>query len=64
MRLGWGNLEGDANAFGLTAMGVLWKGGGTRVALDGGIGVGSSEFLSYKSDSVVAGRAGIQVTWK
>jgi hypothetical protein len=66
IRLGWGNLDGDANAFGLSAMGVLCRGclgAGTRVALDAGIGFSSSDFSGY-SESAAAGRAGVQITWK
>jgi hypothetical protein len=67
LRLGWGNFDGDANAFGLSAMGVLCRGcmgRGTRLALDGGIGFSHDTFMSYRSESVVAGRAGVQLTWK
>jgi hypothetical protein len=67
LRLGWGNLDGDANAWGMSAAGVLCRGclgAGTRVALDGGVGFSHSDFMGYRSESVVAGRAGVQVTWK
>jgi hypothetical protein len=67
LRLGWGNLDGDANAWGMSAMGVLCRGcmgAGTRLALDGGIGFSHSDFMGYRSESVVAGRAGVQLTWK
>ena len=67
IRLGWGNLDGDANAFGMSAMGVLCRGcfgAGTRLALDGGVGFSHADFLGYRSESVVAGRAGVQLTWK
>ena len=67
LRLGWGNLDGDANAWGMSAAGVLCRGclgAGTRLALDGGIGFSHSDFMGYRSESVVAGRAGIQMTWK
>ena len=67
LRLGWGNLDGDANAFGMSAMGVLCRGcmgPGTRLALDGGVGFSHSDYQGQRSESVVAGRGGIQLTWK
>jgi hypothetical protein len=67
VRVGWGNFEGDANAFGLSAMGVLCRGcfsQGDRIALDGSIGIGSSDFMSYGDDNVVASRLGVQWTWR
>ena len=51
----------------MSAAGVLCRGcigAGTRLALDGGIGFSHSDFMGYRSESVVAGRAGIQLTWK
>jgi hypothetical protein len=67
VRVGWGNFENDANAFGLSAMGVLCRdcfSQGDRIALDGGIGIGTSDFKSYSDDNVVAGRVGVQWTWR
>jgi hypothetical protein len=54
IRAGWGGYEGE-NAGGVSVAGIVgrdWFGGGSTVAIDGGIGF---------SDSVVAGKAGVTV---
>ncbi len=63
----FGFFEGSS-ALGITAMGVLGRnfmGSGERWALSGGVGVSLSEekYGGRKSDTVVGGRAGLQVTW-
>lgn len=66
-RVGYGNFEGGANAVGISAIGVLGTNvfaEGDRVAIDGGFGMGDSSFLTYGSDAVYAGRAGIQWTFR
>jgi hypothetical protein len=66
IRIGWGNFDNDANAFGFSAMGVLCRGcfsPGDRIALDIGIGVGWSDYKSYDQNASAA-RAGVQFTWK
>jgi len=69
MRIGWGTFDSydsSANAFGASAIGVLGKSvffKGDRLALDAGVGWGYSEFMDYKQNGVVAGRAGMQLTW-
>jgi hypothetical protein len=34
-----------------------------RLTFDGGIGFGYSEFMGYKENAVVGGRAGMQFAW-
>lgn len=58
MRAGWGNFDG-ANAFGVTAAGVLDRGSfgqNSSVVLDGGVGFGTSQ-------GTVAGKAGLSFGW-
>ena len=67
LRLGYGSFAGNSSAFGLSAIGVLCQGCFTRndrLALDGGIGVGSSSYKTYDQTNVTAGRVGVQWTWK
>jgi trimeric autotransporter adhesin len=68
MRVGYGNFNGDANAMGFSAMGVLCRdcfgSKGDRIALDVAAGVGSSDFMQYGSGNVTSARAGMQWTWK
>jgi hypothetical protein len=67
IRVGYGNFEGDASAFGVSAMGVLCRdcfSQGDRIAIDGGFGFGNSDFKTYSDDNVVAGRVGVQWTWR
>jgi trimeric autotransporter adhesin len=69
MRVGWGGFDGSENAahaIGASAIGVVARDifrKGTRLALDGGIGWGWSEFKSYSASDVIAGRGGVQFTW-
>ncbi len=54
VRAGWGGYEGE-NAGGVTVAGIIgrdWFGGGSTVAIDGGIGFSSNE---------VAGKAGVTI---
>lgn len=65
LRMGWGNFAG-ANAVGLSATGVLAENlvsKHDRLTLDGGVGFGFGEFMSYRENGVVGGRAGLQLTW-
>ena len=67
MRVGWGNYDGEANGIALNAIGVLCRNclaAGDRIALDGGVAMGTSQFMTYSSGSVISGRAGLQWTWK
>ena len=67
IRLGYGNFDGDANAIGFSAMGVLCRdcfSRGDRITLDVGLGLGWSDFQTYDSNTVSAARAGVQWTWK
>jgi len=67
VRVGWGNFDGGANAFGRSAIGVLCRdcfSKGDRIALDAGFGLGYSDFYGYGADGVAAGRAGLQWTWR
>ena len=67
IRAGIGNYDGNANAFGVSAIGVLGTSvfqAGDRVAVDAGVGVGQSDFYGYNSDAVYAGRAGVQWTFR
>ncbi len=69
IRFGWGgfdSFEGNTNAVGLSAIGVVARnvfGQGDRLAVDAGLGLGWSEFQGYSESAVVAGRAGMQLTW-
>jgi hypothetical protein len=36
---------------------------GDRLALDGGVGFGFGNFMNYRENAVVGGRAGVQLTW-
>ena len=54
IRMGYGNFDGDANAIGTSAMGVICRncfnpGSGDRIALDIGLGLGWSDFQGYDS---------------
>ncbi|MBX9841202.1 MAG: hypothetical protein K2Z80_05270 [Xanthobacteraceae bacterium] len=65
MRVGWGTFDG-ANALGFSATGVLAEGlfsKRDRLTLDGGVGFGFGEFMGYRENAVVGGRAGLQLTW-
>jgi hypothetical protein len=65
MRVGWGTFDG-ANALGLSVTGVLAEGVFSkrdRLTLDGGVGFGFGEFMGYRENAVVGGRAGLQLTW-
>jgi hypothetical protein len=65
MRLGYGTFD-RANAVGLSVTGVIAEGLFTkrdRLTLDGGVGVGFGEFMGYRENAVVGGRAGLQLTW-
>jgi hypothetical protein len=67
LRLGWGNFEGEANAVAFAAIGVLCRDcvqPGDRIAIDGAIGAGWSDYKGYNADEVIGGRAGVQWTWK
>lgn len=65
MRVGYGTFD-RANAVGLSVTGVIAEGLFTkrdRLTLDGGVGVGFGEFMGYRENAVVGGRAGLQLTW-
>jgi hypothetical protein len=60
--VGWGNYQGDANGVAASAIGVLCRGCfsfGDRITVDGSVGAGWSEFKTYGSGNVVAGRGGV-----
>jgi hypothetical protein len=69
IRVGWGGfdaLENTANAVGASAIGVVARNlfsEGDRLAIDGAVGWGWSEFMDYSEAGVVAGRGGAQFTW-
>ena len=66
IRLGLGNFDGNAHAMGFSAIGILGRNlisSGDRLAFNGGIGWGHSEFMGYKQKGIVAGRAGLQLSW-
>ena len=66
IRLGYGNFNGVANAFGASARGILCQNcivDTGRMALDVGAGVGFSQFFSHRSGTVGAARLGLQFTW-
>ena len=66
MRIGWGNFEGDANAVAISAIGVVCRScfsAGDRIAIDGSVGAGWSDYKSYSAGNSVGGRAGVQWTW-
>jgi hypothetical protein len=65
MRFGWGTFDG-ANAVGMSVIGVVGQSvfsKGDRLALDGGVGFGFGNFMGYRENAVVGGRAGMQLTW-
>jgi hypothetical protein len=66
VRVGWGNFDGDGNAAAISAIGVLCRNclsTGDRLAIDGSVGAGWSEYKTYSAGNVIGGRAGIQWTW-
>ena len=66
VRVGWGNYQGDANAVAASAIGVLCRGCfgyNDRITVDGSVGAGWSNFMSYTSGNVVGGRAGVSWGW-
>jgi hypothetical protein len=66
VRVGWGNYQGDANGVAASAIGVLCRGCfayGDRITVDGSVGAGWSEFKTYNSGNVVAGRGGVSWGW-
>ena len=67
LRVGYGNFDRDANAFGVSAIGVVCRGcwGQTdQIAIDAAAAVGSSSFMTYGSGTVGAARLGVQWTWR
>jgi hypothetical protein len=51
---------------GLSVTGVIGEGIFTkrdRLTVDGGVGFGFGEFMGYRENAVVGGRAGLQLTW-
>jgi hypothetical protein len=66
LRAGWANFDRNANAYGVSAIGVICREcfvGIDRIAIDAAAGVGTSSFSSYGSGSIVGARAGAQLTW-
>jgi len=69
VRVGWGGFNscgGGANAFGLSIGGVLAENTfskNDRLVVDAGIAMGYSQFMGYREDAVIGGRAGLQLTW-
>jgi hypothetical protein len=69
VRVGWGGFNGSgglANAVGFNAAGVLAENTFSkhdRLMIDLGVGLGTSQFMGYRQNSVVGGRAGAQFTW-
>jgi hypothetical protein len=69
IRVGWGGFNssgGVSNALGLNAAGVLAENTfskNDRLTVDLGVGFGNSQFMGYRQNAVVGGRAGAQLTW-
>lgn len=69
VRVGWGGFEASengANAVGASAIGVIARNifkEGDRLAFDGAVGWGWSEYKNYAASDVLAGRGGMQFTW-
>ena len=66
MRMGIGNFDGKAHAMGFSAIGLLGRDlvvSGDRLVFNGGIGWGNSQFMGYEQNGIVAGRAGLQLSW-
>ena len=66
VRVGWGNYQGDSNGVAASAIGVLCRrcfSFGDRITVDGSVGAGWSEFKTYDSGNVVAGRGGVSWGW-
>jgi hypothetical protein len=64
--MGWGNFNGSGNAVAASAIGVMCRdcfSRGDRIAIDGSVGAGWSEYQTYSAGNVIGGRAGIQWTW-
>ena len=69
VRVGWGGFDAyqdSANAVGINAIGVIGRDlffKNDRLSFEGGVGLGQSAFMHYDQNSVVGGRAGMQLTW-
>jgi len=67
LRVGYGNFDANANAVGLSAIGVVCREcflGIDQLSLDVAAAVGTSSFYSYDSGTVTGVRVGGQLTWK
>ena len=67
VRVGYGHFDKVANAFGISAVGVLCRdcvGRSDRIAIDASAAMGTSTFYGYGSGDVAAARVGAQWTWK
>ena len=69
VRMGWGGFNsygGGAHAFGISIGGVLAENTfskNDRLVVDAGVAMGYSQFMGYREDAVIGGRAGMQLTW-
>ena len=69
VRVGWGGFNsygGGANAFGVSIGGILAENTfsqNDRLIVDAGVAMGYSQFMGYREDAVIGGRAGLQLTW-
>ena len=64
MRVGWGNFQGDANAVGFSAVGLI-----CRECFSGkislyGSAVGWSDYKTYNADAIIGNRLGMRWSWK
>ena len=67
IRAGYGNYDGVASAYGLSAVGVLCRDcfiGSDRVSIDISAATGSSSYYSQDSGYISAVRVGAQLEWK
>jgi len=65
MRVGWGNFQGDANAVGFSAVGLVCSGCfNGRISLDGSVGMGWSDYKTYNADAIIGSRLGMRWSWK
>jgi trimeric autotransporter adhesin len=67
LRAGWGNFDGNANAFGVSMVGVVCRdclGFVDRFTIDAGAALGTSTYYNYNSGTAVGARVGAQLTWR
>ena len=70
VRMGWGGFNsygGASHAWGVSAAGLLAENTfskNDRLTIDAGVGLGYSQFMGYRENAVVGGRAGLQLDRK